>query len=93
MGIGQIFKDSSSSQKEDTALKDRFNALKQQEIPQGRSSFKVLNLTYRSSCGCGGFDYNSIQVIVPEDYNDYRDGDIVEYEEIKELRDRFEIVY
>lgn len=47
-----------------------------QEIPETKK--KVINFTYISKCGCGSIDENKYHAIVPEDYNDIKNGDIVD---------------
>lgn len=39
---------------------------------------KVINITYISRCGCGSTDKSEYHAIVPEDYHDVEDGDIID---------------
>ena len=39
---------------------------------------KVINITYISRCGCGSTDEAKYHAIVPEDYHDVEDGDIID---------------
>lgn len=39
---------------------------------------KVINITYISRCGCGSTDKSKYHAIVPEDYHDVEDGDIID---------------
>ena len=39
---------------------------------------KVKNITYISRCGCGSTDEAKYHAIVPEDYHDVEDGDIID---------------
>lgn len=83
MGIGQLFKKREESQEEEN-LKEMFENIKSQEIPQ-RTKLKVINFTHVSKCGCGSVSENLYHAIVPEDYEDVKDGDILDYDQMVEL--------
>lgn len=87
MGIGQLFIKKEEPQEEGN-LKKKFESIKSKEIPRS-SGKKVINITYISRCGCGAFDRTAYHAIVPEDYNDIKDGDIIDddYDKMKELED------
>ncbi len=82
MGIGQLLKKREEPQKEEN-LKEMFENIKSQEIPETKK--KVINITYISKCGCGSVDKQFYHAIVPEDYEDIRDGDILDYGQMVEL--------
>lgn len=75
MGIGQSFIKRKELQEEDN-LKEMYENIKSKEIPETRK--KVINFTYISKCGCGSTTENDYHAIVPEDYDDVKDGDIIE---------------
>lgn len=75
MGIGQSFIKRKELQEEDN-LKEMYENIKSKEIPETRK--KVINFTYISKCGCGSTAENDYHAIVPEDYDDVKDGDIIE---------------
>lgn len=83
MGIGQLFKKREELQEEEN-LKKMFENIKSQEIPR-RTKLKVINFTYVSKCGCGSVSENLYHAIVPEDYEDVKDGDILDYDQMVEL--------
>lgn len=76
MGIGQLFKKREEPQEEEN-LKEMFENIKSQEIPH-HTRKKVINFTYVSRCGCGSTFKDPYHAIVPEDYDDIKDGDIVD---------------
>lgn len=76
MGIGQLFKKREEPQEEEN-LKEIFENIKSQEIPH-KTGQKVINITYVVKCGCGFIDKNTYHAIVPEDYHDIEDGDIID---------------
>ncbi len=83
MGIGQLFKKREEPQEEEN-LKEMFEDIKSQEIPETKK--KVINFTYVSRCGCGSTFENPYHAIVPEDYDDIKDGDIVDnFDKMAEL--------
>lgn len=82
MGIGQLLKKREEPQEEEN-LKEMFENIKSQEIPETKK--KVINITYISKCGCGSVDKQFYHAIVPEDYEDIRDGDILDYGQMVEL--------
>lgn len=85
MGIGQSFIKREEPQKEEN-LKEMFENIKSQEIPETKK--KVINFTYVSKCGCGSTSETSYHAIVPEDYKDIEDGDIIDsYDKMKELKE------
>ena len=85
MGIGQLFKKREEPQEEEN-LKEMFENIKSQEIPETKK--KVINFTYVSSCGCGSTSESAYHAIVPEDYEDVKDGDIIDnYDKMGELED------
>lgn len=75
MGIGQLLKKREEPQEEEN-LKEMFENIKSQEIPETKK--KVINFTYISKCGCGSFDENKYHAIVPVDYEDVKDGDVID---------------
>lgn len=75
MGIGQSFIKREEPQEEEN-LKEMFENIKSQEIPETKK--KVINFTYILSCGCGFVNEQFYHAIVPEDYNDIKNGDIVD---------------
>lgn len=75
MGIGQLFIKREEPQEEEN-LKEMFENIKSQEIPH-KTGKKVINITYVSRCGCGATSRNLYHAIVPEDYEDIKDGDII----------------
>lgn len=86
MGIGQLFKKREEPQEEEN-LKEIFENIKSQEIPH-QTRKKVINFTYVSKCGCGSTDENAYHAIVPEDYENVENGDIIyDYDKMKALRD------
>lgn len=76
MGIGQLFKKREEPQEEEN-LKEMFENIKSQEIPH-QTGKKVINFTYVSRCGCGSSDERFYHAIVPEDYEDVKDGDVID---------------
>lgn len=83
MGIGQLFKKREEPQEEEN-LKEMFENIKSQEIPQ-QTRKKIINFIYISKCGCGSISEDPYHAIVPEDYEDVKDGDILDYKEIASL--------
>lgn len=83
MEIGQLFKKREEPQEEEN-LREVFENIKSQEIPQ-QTRKKVINFTHVSKCGCGSSSENLYHAIVPEDYEDIRDGDILDYDQMVEL--------
>lgn len=86
MGIGQLFIKREEPQEEEN-LKEMFENIKSQEIPH-KTGKKVINFIRVSKCGCGSSSENPYHVIVPEDYHDVENGDIIgsnNYEKMKEL--------
>lgn len=91
MGIGQLFKKREEPQEEEN-LKEMFENIKSQEMPETKK--KVINFTYVSSCGCGSTIENPYHAIVPEDYNDIEDGDIIyDYDKMDALRNVAGTIY
>lgn len=91
MGIGQSFKKREEPQEEEN-LKEMFENIKSQEIPETKK--KVINFTYVSSCGCGSTHEEPYHAIVPEDYNDVENGDIIyDYDKMKGLGDAAGKIY
>nr|DAL05026.1 MAG TPA: hypothetical protein [Crassvirales sp.] len=92
MGIGQLFKKREEPQEEEN-LKEMFENIKSQEIPETRK--KVINFTYVSKCGCGSTSENLYHAIVPEDYEGVKDGDLIDsdYDKMKALEDVAGAVY
>lgn len=43
-----------------------------------RTGKKVINITYVVKCGCGSTYEYAYHAIVPEDYHDVEDGDIID---------------
>lgn len=85
MGIGQSFIKREEPQEEEN-LKEMFENIKSQEIPETKK--KVINFTYVSRCGCGSTFKNAYHAIVPEDYDDVENGDIIDnYDRMGALRD------
>ena len=83
MGIGQLFKKREEPQEEEN-LKEMFENIKSQEIPETKK--KVINFTYVLKCGCGSTSESDYHAIVPEDYDDVRNGDIIyDFSDMKEL--------
>ena len=72
MGIGQLLKKREEPQEEEN-LKEIFENIKSQEIPH-KTGKKVINFIYVSKCGCGSTSEGSYHAIVPEDYEDVKDG-------------------
>lgn len=86
MGIGQLFIKREEPQEEEN-LKEMFENIKSQEIPH-KTGKKVINFIYISKCGCGSTSENAYHAIVPEDYEDVKDGDIIDnYDKMGELED------
>lgn len=86
MGIGQLFIKREEPQEEEN-LKEMFENIKSQEIPH-KTGKKVINFIYISKCGCGSTSENAYYAIVPEDYEDVKDGDIIDnYDKMGELED------
>lgn len=83
MGIGQLFIKREEPQEEEN-LKEMFENIKSQEIPH-KTGKKVINITYILKCGCGSVDKQFCHAIVPEDYEDVKDGDIVDYDQMMGL--------
>lgn len=85
MGIGQSFIKREEPQEEEN-LKEMFENIKSQEIPETKK--KVINFTYVSRCGCGSSSEEFYHAIVPEDYDDVENGDIIDnYDELVELEE------
>lgn len=76
MGIGQLFKKREEPQEEEN-LKEMFENIKSQEIPH-KTGKKVINFIYVSKCGCGSTSEGYYHAIVPEGYDDVKDGDIID---------------
>ena len=87
MGIGQLFKKREEPQEEEN-LREVFENIKSQEIPH-QTRKKVINFTYISRCGCGSTDKDAYHAIVPEDYHDVEDGDLIDdnYDQMRALED------
>ena len=84
MGIGQLLKKREEPQEEEN-LKEIFENIKSQEIPH-KTGKKVINFIYVSRCGCGSTSEGSYHAIVPEDYKDVEDGDIIDnFDKMEEL--------
>lgn len=83
----QLLKKREESQEEEN-LKEIFESIKAQEIPH-KTGKKVINITYVSTCGCGSIKEETYHAIVPEDYNDIEDGDIIkdDYDRMNALKD------
>lgn len=56
-------------------LKNKFDKLKNTEIPQAR--YKIVNLRMITGCGCGG-SYTDVHMQVPESDNKYYNGETVD---------------
>lgn len=83
MGIGQLFIKREEPQEEEN-LKAIFEDIKSKKIPKTKK--KVINITYVSKCGCGSTDGTKYHAIVPEDYDDVENGDIIDnYDRMAEL--------
>lgn len=92
MGIGQLFKKREEPQEEEN-LKEMFENIKSQEIPH-KTGKKVINVIYISKCGCGSTIKKAYHAIVPEDYEDAKDGDIINnYDEMGKLEDVAGTIY
>lgn len=93
MGIGQLFKKREEPQEEEN-LKEIFKSIKSQEIPH-KTGKKVINITYILRCGCGAINEANYHAIVPEDYDDVEDGDIIDndYDRMKALEDVAGAIY
>lgn len=76
MGIGQLFIKREEPQEEEN-LKEMFENIKSQEIPH-KTGKKVINFIYVSKCGCGSTSEGIYHAIVPEDYHDVEDGNIID---------------
>ena len=87
MGIGQLFIKREEPQEEEN-LKEMFENIKSQEIPH-KTGKKVINFTYISRCGCGSSSENLYHAIVPEDYEDVQNGELIDgdYDKMKALRE------
>lgn len=83
MGIGQLLKKREEPQEEEN-LKEIFENIKSQEIPH-KTGKKVINFIYVSKCGCGSTSESIYHAIVPEDYHNVEDGDIIYFEKMVEL--------
>ena len=84
MGIGQLLKKREEPQEEEN-LKEIFENIKSQEIPH-KTGKKVINFIYVSRCGCGSTSEGNYHTIVPEDYKDVEDGDIIDnFDKMEEL--------
>ena len=83
MGIGQLLKKREEPQEEEN-LKAIFENIKSQEIPH-KTGKKVINFIYVSKCGCGSTSEGNYHAIVPEDYHDVEDGDIIYFDEMVKL--------
>lgn len=86
MGIGQLFKKREEPQEEEN-LKEMFENIKSQEIPH-KTGKKVINFIYVSRCGCGSRSENPHHAIVPEDYEDVQNGELIDgdYNKMEALR-------
>ena len=86
MGIGQLFIKREEPQEEEN-LKEMFENIKSQEIPH-QTGKKVINFTYISRCGCGSSAENNYHAIVPEDYEDVQNGELIDddYNKMEALR-------
>lgn len=86
MGIGQLFIKREEPQEEEN-LKEMFENIKSQEIPH-KTGKKVINFTYISRCGCGSVDEARYHAIVPEDYEDVQNGELIDddYDKMEALR-------
>lgn len=91
MGIRQLFKKIEEPQEEEN-LKEIFESIKSQEIPH-KTGKKVINITYKSECGCGSTSRAAYHVIVPEDFDDIEDGDILNFTEICKLENVVGTIY
>lgn len=80
-----MLKNRTGSFQEETNLKEEFEALKSQKIPEGTHK-KILNIKRVSSCGCGSSAVNYYHAIVPEDYDRYNDRDIVDSEDLYNIQ-------
>lgn len=76
MGIGQLLKKREEPQEEEN-LKEMFENIKSQEIPH-KTGKKVINFIYVLKCGCGSTSEGNYHAIVPEGYEDVKDGDIID---------------
>ena len=86
MGIGQLFKKREEPQEEEN-LREVFENIKSQEIPH-KTEQKVINFTYISKCGCGSTSGYLYHAIVPEDYKNVEDGDLIyDYDQMRALED------
>lgn len=86
MGIGQLFKKREEPQEEEN-LKEMFENIKSQEISH-KTGKKVINITYVSRCGCGSTKKNKYHAIVPEDYDNVENSDIIDnYDKMAELKE------
>ena len=87
MGIGQLLKKREEPQEEEN-LKEVFENIKSQEIPH-QTRKKVINFIYVAKCGCGSTSEGSYHAIVPEDYHDVEDGDLIDdnYDQMRALED------
>lgn len=86
MGIGQLLIKREEPQEEEN-LKEMFEDIKSQEIPH-KTGKKVINFTYVSKCGCGSTSEGAYHAIVPEDYEDVENGDIIDnYDWMVELEE------
>lgn len=91
MGIGQLFKKREEPQEEEN-LKEMFEDIKSQEVPETKK--KVINFTYVSKCGCGSTSENAYHAIVPEDYEDVENGDVIyDFDDMKALEGVAGVIY
>lgn len=92
MGIGQLFIKREEPQEEEN-LKEMFENIKSQEIPH-KTGKKVINFIYISKCACGSVHRDLYHAIVPEDYEDVKDGDVIDsYDKMEELEDVAGTIY
>lgn len=92
MGIGQLFKKREEPQEKEN-LRKVFESIKSQKIPS-RTGKKVINFIYKSSCGCGSSSKIKCHAIVPEDYDDVQDGDIIDsLEDMISLEEEADTIY
>lgn len=74
--------------------KEISESTKPQEIPH-KTKKKVINISYISRCGCGTTNEIKYHAIVPEDYDDIEDGDIIDNDcnKMKELKNIAGAIY
>lgn len=55
---------------------------------------KIINIVYISKCACGSIEMIEYHAIVPDDYYDVIDGDIIDnFDEMKALEDVADYIY